>query len=164
MLLNSIKRPQGINRKKRKVWLVSEMELEIQKADDLISISMEGILRFQEKNPKYQSLIKDWNKNIIINITDIYPVTVSFSGLSVAFNIGESANPDLKVSMSLGTLLNIANKRLNLVLAVLSGKLKIKGIFRIGVLLKFYQIFLIPLQKISKQSNTRYFEVYKETR
>ncbi len=140
------------------------MNLVIHPADDLIGISMERVLRYHETYEKNKHLLLNWEKTIIIHLNNFYSVSVVFSGSEVSFKVGEVPNPDLRISMSLNTLLDIANSRLNPFIAVLIGKLKIKSIFKIGLLLRFYKVFLVPLKKISQVENTNYFEVYKESR
>ena len=66
--------------------------------------------------------------------------------------------------MNINTLLDLAYGRLNPIKAVLKRKLKIKGLLKIGTLLKFMKIFLKTMKMVASDPNTNYFELNKETR
>jgi len=134
----------------------------IQQPRDLISISIHNILSYR-KDEEFYNLVKDWNKTLILNITDLYPVTVIFEGEHINFEPGEIKKADLKVSMSIQTMLDVAYKRLNPIWAVLARKIKIKGIFKVGVLLKFMNIFLKSMKMVAEEPNINYYELEKET-
>jgi len=139
--------------------------LSIQKGEDLLSISLNNILSFRKDEEEFISLVVDWNKNIIIEILDFYPIEVIFKGNHIRFN---TTNFDkkihLKVKMDLKTLLDIAYLRLNPISAVLKGKLKIKGLLKIKTLLKFMKIFLKSMKMVAANPNLFYYEQNKKTR
>jgi putative sterol carrier protein len=66
--------------------------------------------------------------------------------------------------MDLTTLLDLANSRISPIAALLKGRLKIKGLFRIGTLLMFMKIFLKSLKMVAENPNTNYFEQDRKTR
>ena len=71
---------------------------------------------------------------------------------------------NLKVKMDIYTFLDLAFGRLNPVKAFLKRKLKIKGLFKIGTVLKFMKIFLKTMKMVASDPNNNYFELNKETR
>lgn len=115
--------------------------LSIQEPRDLIAISLHKVLSYRT-DEKYYELVKDWNKKIVINVKEFYPVTVTFQGDTIGFEMGDVGKADLKVTMGVNDMLDIANGRLGAIKAALTRKIKIKGILKIGVLLKFMKIFL----------------------
>lgn len=139
--------------------------LSIQKGEDLLSISLNNILSFRMEEREFIDLVVDWDKNIIIEVLEFYPVEIIFNGNQIKF---KTENFDkkihLKVKMNLETLLDIAYLRINPVLAVLKGKLKIKGLLKIGTLLKFMKIFLKSMKMVAANPNLNYFEQNKKTR
>ena len=139
--------------------------IEIEKADDLLGISLNNILSYRKNDEDYIKLVTNWNKKIIIEIEKFYSVEVIFDGNEIKFKIDNfDKKVDLKVKMSLGTLLEIAYGRINPIIAVIKGKVKMKGIFRIGIVLKFLKIFVNSMKMVASQSNQNYYELNKETR
>ena len=131
--------------------------LSIQEPKDLISISLHKVLSYRT-DEKYYELIKDWNKKIVINVKEFYPVTVIFEGDNIKFEMGDVGKADLKVTMGVHDMLDIANGRLGAIRAALTRKIKIKGILKIGVLLKFMKVFLKSMKLSAQDPITDYNE------
>lgn len=132
--------------------------ISIEKPDDMISISLYNILSYR-KDMEYHNLIQNWNKTIIFEIEQFYPVGVNFSKGEISFkrNISPS-EADLIVKMSLQTLLDLAYERLNPIRAFLKRKLKIKGIYKVRTLMKFMKIFLDTIKMMAKDPNDKYYK------
>ncbi|MHA1293404.1 MAG: SCP2 sterol-binding domain-containing protein [Promethearchaeota archaeon] len=137
--------------------------LSIHQPLDLISISIYNILSYR-KDEEFYNLVKDWNKVIVINIKEFYPVSVIFWGDTIKFEKGERKKADFKVTMGINTMLDVAYRRIGVIKAVLKRKLKIKGIFKISTLLKFQKIFLGAMRKVAEDPNINYYEIEKITR
>jgi len=137
--------------------------ISIQEPLDLISISLHRVLSFR-KDEKYYNLVKDWNKTIIIDIKEFYPVAVIFQGDDIRFEQGYDRKADLKVTMSIHTMLDIAFGRIGTIKAALLRKIKIKGMLKIGVILKFMKVFLKSMKMAANDPITDYVEFEKETR
>jgi len=139
--------------------------INIEKADDLLGISLNNILSYRKMDKDYIELVNNWNKKIIIEIEKFYSVEVIFEGNEIKFKIDNlDKKVDLKVKMSLKTLLEIAHGRINPINAVLKGKVKMKGMFRVGTVLKFLKIFVNSMKMVASQPNQNYYELNKETR
>ena len=139
--------------------------LNIEKADDLLGISLNNILSHRKMDEDYIELVNNWNKKIIIEVEKFYPVEVIFDGNEIKFKIDNfDKKVDLKVKMSLDTLLEIAYSRINPIIAVIKGKVKMKGMFKIGIVLKFLKIFVNSMKMVASQPNLKYYELNKETR
>ena len=139
--------------------------INIEKADDLLGISLNNILSYRKMDKDYIELVNNWNKKIIIEIEKFYSVEVIFEGNEIKFKIDNlDKKVDLKVKMSLKTLLEIAYGRINPINAVLKGKVKMKGMFRVGTVLKFLKIFVNSMKMVASQPNQNYYELNKETR
>ncbi|MFO8018197.1 MAG: SCP2 sterol-binding domain-containing protein [Promethearchaeia archaeon] len=139
------------------------MSINIQPPEDMIGISLYNILSSRD-DEEFIQLVNGWNKTVVIEITGFYPVAVHFHNLNISFSLDIPDNYDLKVTMSIHTLLDLAYKRTNPVVAVLTGKLKIKGLYKIGTVLKFQKIFFNTMKQVAAEPNTNYYEVYKETK
>ena len=138
--------------------------LSIQSPEDVVSISMYNILSSRINEPEFNELVINWNKNIVVDIKPFYPLTIIFEGNEIKFKIGDLKKADLKIRIHVKDLLDMAYGRSNLIIAVLTRKLRIKGIYRIGTLLKFYKIIFKTMKMVAANPNNNYFEQNKETR
>lgn len=144
--------------------------LTIQKPDGLLSVSVHNVLNWRRDDEKLIKTIEDWTakkpRKIILRIEPIvqHSLTITFDGTDVSFQRGEVEKPDLKVTMDAKGMIDMAFGRLGLVSAFLKGKMKIKGIYKVGSLLKFKKIFYDTLKIMAEEPNTNYFEVYEKTR
>jgi len=139
--------------------------ISVQKGEDLLSISLNTILSYRKDEPKFQKLVINWNKKILIDIEDFYPIEILFIGNQIKFKISEiDKKIDLKVRMSIYTLLDLAYGRLGPVKAVVQRKIRIKGLIKFGTLLKFIKIFLKSMQVVASDPNNNYYELNKDTR
>ena len=139
--------------------------ISIQKGEDLLSISLGTILSYRKDEPEFQKLVIDWNKKILIDIEDFYPLEIIFHGHEIKFKVNDiDKKVDLKVKMNIYTLLDLAYRRLNPIKAVLQRKLRIKGLLKFRILLKFMNIFLKSMQMVASDPNNKYYELNKEIR
>ncbi|TXT59861.1 MAG: hypothetical protein BAJALOKI2v1_160033 [Promethearchaeota archaeon] len=133
--------------------------ISIEPPDDMISISLYNILTYR-KEEEYLNLLNNWDKTIMFEIDDFYPVNIEFSGDQITFKRTEpQKKADLKIKMSLETLLDIAYGRMNPVKAFISGKLKIKGFYKIFTLNRFMKIFLDTIKMMAEDPNDKYYKL-----
>ena len=139
--------------------------INIEKADDLLGITINNLLSYREDDKKFIELVNNWNKKVIIEIEKLYPLEVIFEGNQVKFKIKDlDSAVDLKITLSLDTFLDLAYGRSNPIKATLTRKVRIKGIYRIGTLLKFLRIFVKSMKMVAKDPNQNYYELNKGTR
>jgi len=137
----------------------------IQQPKDLLSVSLHNILSYRVKDKDFNELVHDWNKKILIELENFYPVLVIFQGEKISFEFRDiQQKADLKVKMNLNTLLNIAYERLSLTKAIFTGKLNIKGIYKIGALLQFKKIFLDTLKMVAADPTEAYYKLNQDTK
>lgn len=137
----------------------------IQKGEDLLSISLSTILSYRKNEPEFQKLVVNWNKKILIVIEDFYPIEIVFDRDEIRFKVIDiDKKVDLKVKMNIYTLLDLAYGRLGPIKAVIKRKIRIKGLFKVGILLKFIKIFLNSMQMVAADPNNNYYELNKETK
>jgi len=138
--------------------------IEIQHPKDLLSVSIKNILSYRPDSEMVE-LLRNYNKKIIIELENFYPLMVIIQDNHISFDFGENVGkPDLKIKMNLNTLLGLAYKRLGLIKAVLTRRLKIKGIYKIRTVLRFKKIFLDTLKMLAADPNQNYFEINQDTR
>jgi putative sterol carrier protein len=139
--------------------------INIEKADDLLGISVHTILSYRKNEKKFIKLVNNWNKKLIIEIEEFYPLEVIFEGSQVKFKIEDLDKIfDLRIKMSFSTLLDIAYGRINPIIATIIRKVKIKGMYRVFTLLKFLRIFVKSMKMVAADPNQNYYELNKETR
>ena len=139
--------------------------ISIQKGEDLLSISISTILNYRKDEPEFQKLVIDWNKKILLEIEDFYPLEIIFHRNEIKFKVNDiDKKVDLKVKMNIYSLLDLAYGRINPVKAVFQRKIRIKGLLKFRILLKFMNIFLKSMQMVASDPNNKYYELNKETR
>ena len=139
--------------------------INIEKADDLLGISVHNILSYRKNEGKFIKLVNNWNKKLIIEIEEFYPLEVIFEGSQIKFKIEDLDKIfDLRIKMSFSTLLDIAYGRINPIIATIIRKVKIKGMYRVFTLLKFLRIFVKSMKMVAADPNQNYYELNKETR
>jgi putative sterol carrier protein len=139
--------------------------ISIQKGEDLLSISLSTILSYRKDEPEFQKLVLDWNKKILIEIEDFYPIETIFNRNEIKFKVSDiDKKVDLKVKMNIYTLLDLAYGRISPIRSVFKRKIRIKGLLKFGILFKFIKIFLKSMQMVASDPNNNYYELNKETR
>jgi len=139
--------------------------ISIQKGEDLITITLQNIFSYRKDDEDFINLVLNWNKTVLIEVDGFYPVEVIFERNEIKFKTNDfDKKINLKVKMDIYTFLDLAFGRLNPVKAILKRKLKIKGLLKIGTVLKFMKIFLKTMKMVASEPNNNYFELNKETR
>ncbi|NHJ24491.1 MAG: hypothetical protein EAX89_07950 [Candidatus Lokiarchaeota archaeon] len=139
--------------------------MEIQQPDDLISISLYNVFSQRKDDRKFIKYAKDWNKKIVLHIIPFYPVSVFFEGNRISFKRGEIENADMKVTIHINNMLDIAYGRVNPFYAMEEGKLEIEGLGEDSdKLTKFYNIFVVSMEQIAQEPNLNYYEIKKQGR
>lgn len=144
--------------KNKKVKILS---IEIEKPVDLIAISLHNIFSHRVDDEKFINLVKDWNKKIVLFLEPFYPLTIIFQGQKIKFKREDIPKADLKVKIEFNTMLEIAYGRLNPIMALLAGKIKIKGILKIKTILRFMKIFLDTMKIVAADPIQNYYELNK---
>ena len=135
----------------------------IQKGEDLLSITLSTILNYRKDEHEFQKLVLNWNKKILIEIEDFYSVEVIFNRNEIKFKVSDiDKKVDLKVKMNIYMFLDLAYGRIGPVKAVFQRKIRIKGLLKFGILLKFIKIFLKSMQMVASDPNDNYYELNKE--
>lgn len=139
--------------------------ISIQKGEDLLSITLSTILNYRKDEPDFQRLVLNWNKKIHVEIEDFYTIEVIFNHNEIRFKANDiDKKPDLKVKLNVYTFLDLAYGRIGPLKAVFQRKIRIKGLLKVGILLKFIKIFLISMQMVASDPNNNYYELNKEIR
>jgi len=141
--------------------------LDIPQPEDILGLAIKNMLDYRKYDEKFSNYVMKWSKKkpkkIVVNVLPMYAVTIIFNGNKVIIERGETKKA-LKVTLHIHSMLEMSNGRLGVIKATLTRKLKIKGIHRIGTILKFMKIFLKTMKMVAAESNVNYYEVHKHTR
>jgi len=139
--------------------------ISIQEPEDVISIAFHNILSQRVDDIEFYNQVHNWNKKIVFEIVPFYPLTVIFEGDAIKFQSGDTEDADMKVKLKLQSMLDLAFGRLNPFFAIEEGNMEIEGLGEDSEkLMKFYNIFMISMQKAAQEPNLNYFELNKKTR
>nr|MDO8118519.1 SCP2 sterol-binding domain-containing protein [Candidatus Sigynarchaeota archaeon] len=130
----------------------------IEEPEDLISRFIFNLFKHSEDNPEFTKLVVGWNKIIVLDVKDFYPVTIVFSGDRISFKIGEAGKANLKINTDLNTVCDMVYRRLHPVKAVLAGRMKVKGLWKLGTLSKFYKMLFGSIERVVDSPQQRYYE------
>lgn len=120
--------------------------ISINQPQDILGLGIKNILSFRLDDVAYQNLVMSVNKVIVIEFRNIYAVTVIFEGEKITIEYDEKKNYDLKIGLDINTMVAIARGDIGPITGFLKGKLKIKKIWNIWLLLKFIKIFIPNLK------------------
>ena len=141
--------------------------LEISQPEDLLGLAIKNILEFRNRDENFSNYVANWAKKkpkkIVINVIPMYAITVIFDGNKVTIERGESKKA-LKITLHVHSMLEMGYGRLGVIKATLTRKVKIKGLHRIGTILKFMKIFLKSMKMVANEPNINYYELHKHTR
>jgi putative sterol carrier protein len=137
------------------------MTISLQKPSDLISIALYNILSYK-KDDAFERLVTNWNKTILLHIEPFYPVSVVFNGNHIEFEKESSKKTDLKIIFGLNTFLDIAYGRLSIASAFIKRKFQIKGLYKIGTVIRFYRVFIKTFKQMAKDPNLAYYMIGKD--
>jgi len=139
--------------------------ISIQKPEDVISIALHNILSQRVDDKDFYSQVHDWNKKVVFEIKPFYPLTVIFEGDAIKFQPGDAEDADMKVKLELQSMLDLAFGRLNPFFAIEEGHMEIEGLGEDSEkLMRFYNIFMVSMQKAAQERNLNYYELNKKTR
>ena len=141
--------------------------LEISQPEDLLGLAIKNMLASRKNDEKFSNYVSKWAKKkerkIVVNVLPMYAITIVFNGNNITIERGESKKA-LKITLHVHSMLEMAFGRLGVIKATLTRKIKIKGIHRIGTILKFMKIFLKTMKMVADEPNINYYELHKHTR
>lgn len=141
--------------------------LEISQPEDILGLAIKNMLDSRKNDEKFSNYVAKWAKKkerkIVVNVLPMYAVTIVFNGNNITIKRGESKKA-LKITLHVHSMLEMAFGRLGVIKATLTRKIKIKGIYRIGTILKFMKIFLKTMKMVADEPNLNYYELHKHTR
>jgi len=122
----------------------------INEPTDLLSLALKNLLTPLLTDDKIQNKIKNWKRVIVLELSGLYGITLTFNNGNISIEYGEKPKYDLKLVVSLDAFTGIAEGKVGLISAFVKRKIKVKKIYRIFTVLKFYKIFFPAIKGASE--------------
>ncbi|MHA1489742.1 MAG: SCP2 sterol-binding domain-containing protein [Promethearchaeota archaeon] len=119
----------------------------INEPQDLIGLALRNLITSLIIENEFKKNINKWKRVIIVEIKDLYPVTIVFNNGEISIEYDERPKYHLKIIITLGAFIGIADGSVGLISAFLKGQIKVKKIYRIFTILKFKNILFTALKK-----------------
>nr|MDO8085824.1 SCP2 sterol-binding domain-containing protein [Candidatus Sigynarchaeum springense] len=132
----------------------------ISEPQDILGLGIRNLLGYIEGRGELEPLIANWEKTVVIELVGLYAVSIHFHEKGIQIEPGIDANFDVMVSMSLETIIALADGRTSPVRAFLKGQLKVKKAWHVGTLLKFLKIIL-PALRIAGERGARHGKTHR---
>ena len=123
----------------------------VNQPDDILGLALKNLLTPLLADEKIVKTIKKLNRVIIMELVDIYAITLTFNTGNIRIELGEKKPYHLKLIVTLDTFTGIAEGKIGLIGAFLKRKIKVKKIYRLFTILKFRKIFF-PAIKAAAQT------------
>ncbi|MFX0071533.1 MAG: SCP2 sterol-binding domain-containing protein [Candidatus Hermodarchaeota archaeon] len=120
---------------------------------DLLGLAVKNLLSPFLNDEKFIQKIRNWKKTVVVELKDLYPITIIFDNGEIRIEYDEIAKYHIKIIMNLNTFTDIAEGKLGIISAFLKRKVKIKKLYRIPTILKFKNILIPALKYATQQDN-----------
>ncbi|TFF94905.1 MAG: hypothetical protein EU544_03900 [Promethearchaeota archaeon] len=119
---------------------------------DVLGLALQNLLAPLLEEDKFQDRVKKLDERIVVlELEDIYPVSLVFKEGGIVIEYGERPKYNVKISITLDAFVGIAEGKVSLIGAVLRRKLKIKKLYHLFTVFKFYRILFPAIQKANEQ-------------
>ena len=126
----------------------------IEATGDILSLGIANILQYRKDESEFTKLLENWNKVIVVEFRDIYGVTVTFNAGNIKIDY-DYDQYDLKIQLDIQTMVDLAKGDEGVIRGFLKGRIKVKKVWKVGVLLKFIKLF-IPNLKLAGESAAKF--------
>lgn len=124
----------------------------VNQPDDVLGLALKNLLAPLLEDEKFSKKIKKLKHRVIVlELRDIYSITLTFDNGNIQIDYGEKPKYHLKINVTLDAFVGIAEGKVGLVGAFLKGKAKVKKIYRVFTILKFYQVLFPAIKKANEQ-------------
>lgn len=124
----------------------------INQPDDLLGLALKNLLTPLLQDPKFVKKIKSLKKKVIvIELKDIYAISLTFDNGNISIEYGEKTKYHLKLIVTMDAFMGIAENKMGLIGAFLKRKIKVKKIYHVFTILKFKGIFFPAIKKANEK-------------
>ncbi len=122
----------------------------VNQPEDILGLALKNLLTPLLKDEKFVKKIKKLNRVIVLELKDIYAITLTFNNGNILIEYGEKKPYHLKLIVTMEAFTGIAEGKIGLIGAFLKRKIKIKKIYHIFTILKFRSIFFPAIKKATE--------------
>jgi len=124
----------------------------INEPQDVLGLAIKNLMTPLLLDPKFAKKVKKIKKRvIIIELEDIYPLSLVFNDGDVSIEYGEKPKYHLWITITLDAFVGIAEGKVGMIGAFLKHKIKAKKLYRVFTILRFYKVFF-PAIKAAHQN------------
>jgi len=123
----------------------------INQPQDILGLGIKNVLEPILEDEKILKKIKKFNKIIVMELTGLYPITMTFNKGLIRIDYGEKPKYDIKLLVSVDAFTGMAGGAGGLISSFVKGKIRVKKMYRIFTMLKFTSIFLPAIQKATEK-------------
>ncbi len=123
----------------------------INEPSDVLGLALKNLLSTVLKEEKFQKRVKKLKRRVVVlELKDIYAITLTFNNGEIQIEYGEKPKYHLKIIITLDAFVGIAEGKVGLISAFLKGDAKVKKIYRVFTILKFYLILFPAIKQANE--------------
>ena len=123
----------------------------INQPQDLLGLAIKNMLEPVLEDEKILKKIKNFNKVITMELTGLYPITMTFNKGLISIDYGEKPKYDVKIIIAFDAFTGMTEGKGGLISSFSKGNIRVKKMYRIGTLLKFASIFFPAIKKATEK-------------
>lgn len=119
---------------------------------DVLGLAIKNLMTPLFLDEKFVKKVKKIKKRVvIIELEDIYSVSLVFNNGDVSIEYGEKPEYHLWIKITLDAFVGIAEGKVGMIGAFLKRKIRAKKLYRVFTILRFYKVFF-PAIKAARQN------------
>ncbi len=119
---------------------------------DILGLTIKNLMTPLLLDDKFAKKVKKIKKRtIIVEIEDIYAISLVFNNGDVSIEYGEKPKYHLWIKITLDAFVGIAEGKVGMIGAFLKRKIKAKKLYRVFTILRFYKVFF-PAIKAAREN------------
>ncbi|MHA1274369.1 MAG: SCP2 sterol-binding domain-containing protein [Promethearchaeota archaeon] len=124
----------------------------INQPEDILGLAIKNLIEpLYSENKTRKKLLKIKNRIIILELEGIYAISMIFDKKSnLKIEYGEKTKYSSKIKTNLDAFVGIAEGKVGIISAFLRRKIKVKKIFRIFTLFRFYRVLFPAIKKANE--------------
>lgn len=122
----------------------------VNEPEDILGLALKNLLALRLEDEKIKKKIKNWKRTIVLEVVGMYAISLTFNNSELTIEYDEKPKYHLKISTTIEAFVGIAEGTTSMVSAFIRRKIKVKKIYRVFTILKFYSILFPALKMANK--------------
>ncbi|MBN2157677.1 MAG: hypothetical protein JW776_16640 [Candidatus Lokiarchaeota archaeon] len=127
----------------------------INNPEDILGIGIKNLLNYRYEEPKFHNAVEKFNQVVVFDFEDLYPISVHFQKPIIEILPFNGKSHNLKLKISLNTLISIMRGDYSIVGAFVRGKIKSRQWWKFLSIIQLLRI-LIPAMHRAKERAEEY--------